>query len=271
MMQVSNVKTEGSTSQAASRQANAAVDTVSKDIQSKILNAQKQSRGLSFNMEMTAEEKENIRQKIQQEISDLKRELRQRQLEEERKEQEAKKALEKEEQQETASQEAVRKERQKTQSVQEENGRQQDDMSGSKSSQKGSELDTDREDRNILHRGMQKMISADSMVRQYRAVRNIAAQNDKAVRVREQEMRLDEVRGSDVEAVKKEQKADMQKETRRMEMMQTFMFEGKSRTTEPAAGIAKPQPIIARGKGLYDNNAMLFRTNFQSVEFDLRQ
>ena len=271
MMQVSNVKTAKSTTQAASRQANTAADTASKDIQSKILNAQKQSQGLSFNMEMTAEEKANFRQKIQQEISDLKRELRQRQLEEERKEQEAKKALEKKEQQEAASQESVPKERQKIQSGQEINDRQQDSVSGSKKSQKGSELDKDREDRNILHGGMQKIISADSTVRQYRAVSNAAAQNDKAVRVQEQEMRQDEVRGSDVDAVKKEQRADLQKEARRMEMMKTFMFEGKSKTTEPAAGIAKPQPMISRGKGLYDNNAMLFKTNFQSVELDLRQ
>ena len=224
------------------------------------MNAQKQSQGLSFNMEMTAEEKANFRQKIQQEISDLKRELRQRQLEEEKKEQ-----------QEAASQESVPKERQKIQSGQEINDRQQDSVSGSKKSQKGSELDTDREDRNILHGGMQKIISADSTVRQYRAVSNAAAQNDKAVRVQEQEMRQDEVRGSDVDAVKKEQRADLQKEARRMEMMKTFMFEGKSKTTEPAAGIAKPQPMISRGKGLYDNNAMLFKTNFQSVELDLRQ
>ncbi len=131
MMQVDNVNSTGKAVQSvkaqvspAAEQTNSAADSVSKDIQSKIMDAQKQRQGLSFNMEMTAEEKENIRQKIQQEISDLKRELRQREAEEKKKQQEAQRAVEKkEQQQEKQSQEAVRK--QQVQPVQDENSQPQ--------------------------------------------------------------------------------------------------------------------------------------------------
>ena len=96
MVQVDKVQSVTNTAQSAntpeSNPARMVTDSASKDIQSKILDAQKQRQGLSFNREMTSEEKENIRQKIQQEISDLKRELRRREAEEKKKQQEAQKA-----------------------------------------------------------------------------------------------------------------------------------------------------------------------------------
>ena len=80
MMQVEHVNSTGNSVQPAKAQAsaapaqasaapaqtNTATDSVSKEIQSQIMNAQKKRQGLSFNMEMTAAEKEDIRQKIQQ-------------------------------------------------------------------------------------------------------------------------------------------------------------------------------------------------------------
>ena len=61
MMQISNVNAagNGNTMQTARQSVNTEMDSVSKDIQSKITNAKKQQQDLSSNREMTAEEKEN--------------------------------------------------------------------------------------------------------------------------------------------------------------------------------------------------------------------
>lgn len=127
MMQVANVnKSSGKTLQSPKSLAKPITDTVSKDIQSKIMDAQKQRQGLSFQTELTSEEKDSIRRKIQQEISDLKRELRQREAEEKQKLQEEEKAAErKTQQQEAASQEAVKEQQRKTHPAQNTNEPQQ--------------------------------------------------------------------------------------------------------------------------------------------------
>ena len=65
-------------------------DSVSKNIQNQIANAQKELQELSANKEMSIEEKMKKRQEIQQQIAELNQQLRQHQIEQ-RKEQQAKK------------------------------------------------------------------------------------------------------------------------------------------------------------------------------------
>lgn len=270
MMQIRNVNGTGNAVQAVKEQPGVTADSVSKDIQSKIMNAQKRRQELSSNMEMTAEEKADKRQKIQQEISDLKRELRQRQAEEKKKQQEAEKAKEaKEEQKENAFRDAI-KEQQKTQPAQSTNG-QPEERPGADDGRRTDSRKPEEEGRDSLPDVMHKSISTKAAVDQIRILRNTATQRDGVVRVREAEINQDGVRGADVTAQKKEQRAEIQKETRRVEQMQTFMFEGKSRRTETAIGVRNHFPGGVREKGLYNNNGMMFKTNFQSVQMDMKQ
>ena len=69
---------------------NQATDSYSRNIQSQIVNAQKQLQELSSNEEMTLEEKMKKRQEIQQQISDLNMQLRQHQAEQRKEKQQAK-------------------------------------------------------------------------------------------------------------------------------------------------------------------------------------
>lgn len=270
MMQVSNVNGAGSAVPAVKEQPSVTADSVSKDIQNKIMNAQKRRQELSSNMEMTAEEKADRRQKIQQEISDLKRELRQRQAEEKKKQQEAEKAKEaKEEQKENASRDAI-KEQQKTQPAQSTNGQTKDNP-GAEDGRRTDGQKQEEDLKDTLPGVMHKSLSTEAVVNQVRIVRNTAAQRDGIVRVREAEINQDGARGADVEALKKEQRTEIQKEARRVEQMQTFMFEGKSKGTEPAIGVRNHFPGGFREKGLYNNNGMMFKTNFQSVQMDMKQ
>lgn len=290
MMHVDNVKSTGNAVQPAkaqispaAEQANTVADSVSKNIQSKIMDAQKQRQGLSFNMEMTAEEKENVRRKIQQEISDLKRELRQREAEEKKKQQETQRAVEKkEQQQDKESQEAARK--QQIQTTQDENNQQQkvqptrdekeqqQNTAVTRTSKQTEDSTADGEVREILPGGMHKIISTNSSVQKYQIVKNAVAQNDSAARVQEAEMNQDAVRGAETDSLKKDQLEAVQKETQRMETVQNFIFgNSNNRAAESLIGTGNHFSSNARESGLYSNNGMLFQNYFQSIQMDVRQ
>ncbi|MEY8391302.1 hypothetical protein AALA98_08005 [Lachnospiraceae bacterium 45-W7] len=277
-MQVDNVKSTERTAQPAKAQINPTAgqpdnvqDSVSKELQSKILDAQKQRQGLSFNMEMTAEEKENIRQKIQQEISDLKRELRQREAEEKKKQQETEKAIaRKEEQQEKAAQETARKQQQKVQPAQEEKEQQQS-ISVADNGKPAENAGTDGEVREILPGGMHKIISTHSSIQQFRIVKNVIAQNDSASRIQETELHQDAARTADTNNLKKETRESVQKETQRMETVQKFIFGNQNnKAAESTSATGNRFSGNAKENGLYDNTGVLFPKYFPSIQMDVR-
>ncbi len=266
MMQVSNASSAGNAVQSVKEQMNAAPDTASKEIQGRIMDAQKRRQDLSSDTNMTAQEKESKRQKIQQEISDLKRELRQRQAEEKKKQQEERKAEQvKEEQKKHAYRENI-KEQQASKQAQETDGRQREDIASPDSSRQA-----DAEGQEALVGVMHNSMSKDAAFAQMQIVRNVAAQAEGTVRIREAEITQDAARGVDVEARRQEHMEGIEKDARRMERMHAFMFEGTSRTADAAEGAVKQVSGSSRGKGLYNNIGMMFKTNFQSVQMDMRQ
>lgn len=278
MVQLNNIDTAGNTVQtvkapvtATANQASTSTDSVRKEIQGKIMNAQKQSQELSLNTEMTAQERENKRQQIQQEISDLKRELRLREEEEKKKQQEAEKAAaQKEERQKDASRKVIREQDENTRTSQSTDGRQQDRISESNGRQQADGSNTDGEVREILPEGLHKAVSNDSNIRQYRVIQNVSAQFNRATSIQESEINQDAARGADVKELKETQRKAFQKETQRMEMMQSFIFGNKNnRAAEPAIGIQNHFSRSLRENGLYNNNGMLSRNNFDSVQMDV--
>lgn len=278
MVQLDNIKA-GNTVQTVKAPTNTATaqadisstDSVSKDIQGKIQNAQKQSQALSLNTEMTAQERETKRQQIQQEISDLKRELRLREAEEKKKQEEAKKAeAQKEEQQKEASRKAIMEQTQNTQSSQDTNTRQQGNISESGNSRQTEDSNTDGEVREILSDGLHKIISTDSNVQQYRIVQNVSAQINGTYRIQESEINQDAARGADVTKLKETQHKALQKETQRMEMMQKFIFGNKNNNSaQPAIGVRNQLSQDSRESGLYNSNGTIFQNNFQSMQMDI--
>lgn len=278
MVQLDNIKA-GNTVQTVKAPTNTATaqadisstDSVSKNIQDKIQNAQKQSQALSLNTEMTAQERENKRQQIQQEISDLKRELRLREAEEKKKQEEAKKAeAQKEEQQKEASRKAIMEQTQNTQSSQSTNTRQQGNVSESGNSKQTEDSNADGEVREVLSDGLHKIISTDSNVRQYRVVQNVSAQINGTNRIQESEINQDAARGADVTKLKETQRKELQKETQRMEMMQKFIFGNKNNNSaQPAIGVHNQFSQDSRESGLYNSNGTIFQNNFQSMQMDI--
>ncbi len=277
MVQFNNINTTENTVQtvkapvaATANQANTSTDSVRKEIQGKIMNAQKKSQELSLNTEMTAQERENRRQQIQQEISDLKRELRLREEEEKKKQQEAEKAAaQKEERQKEASRKTIT-EQDENSNVQRTDNKPQTEISEPNNRTQANDSNADGEVREILPEGLHNVVSNASSIRQYRVIQNVSAQFHRTASIQESEINQDAARGADVKELKETQRKAFQKETQRMETMQSFIFGNKNnRAAEQATGVRNHISQGFRENGLYNNNGTLFRNNFESVQMDI--
>lgn len=140
-------------------------DSVSKNIQNQIAQAQKELQELSSNEDMTVEEKMKKRQEIQQKINTLNQQLRQHQIEQ-RKEQQSK---------DTSVDDMLNNNKK---------------VDKTKSDDKGSGLS---------HVNMQAMISADSSVKQAKAQGRQATQMEGTARVLKSEIEMDKGRGTSTE------------------------------------------------------------------------
>ena len=174
-------------------------DSVSKNLQSQIANAQKQLQELSANKEMSLEEKMKKRQEIQQQIADLNNQLRQHQIEQ-RKEQQAKKSS------------------------------MNDMLGGSKQSapKAGSQS------AGLSQASMKAMISADSAMAQAKVQGSVTTKMESRAGVLEVEIKLDQARGDDVEK-KKEELAEVQQKAVAAESAQMNTLADANKELETAA------------------------------------
>ena len=174
-------------------------DSVSKNIQNKIANAQKQLQELSSNKEMSIEEKMKKRQEIQQQIADLNSQLRQHQITQ-RKEQQAK---------ETSM---------------------NDMLGASKQTASG----TGKRTAGLSRANMKAMISADSAMAQAKVQGSVATKMEGRAGVLEAEIKLDQARGDDVEK-KKEELAEVQQKAVQAESAQMNTLADANKELEAAA------------------------------------
>ena len=181
-----------------------ATDSVSKNIQNQIANAQKQLQELSANKDMSIEEKMKKRQEIQQQITDLNNQLRQHQIEQ-RKEQQAKKSS-------------------------------MDDMLGGskKTAPKAGKQSTGLSQQCMNASTMRAMISADSAMAQAQVQGSVATKMEGRAGVLESEIKLDSARGDDVEA-KKEELAEVEQKAVQAESAQMNTLATANKELEEAA------------------------------------
>lgn len=201
-------------------------DSVSKNIQNQIANAQKTLQELSANKDMSVEEKMKKRQEIQQQITELNQQLRQHQIEQ-RKEQQAKKS----------SMENM--------------------LGGSK--QKASKVE--KQNAGLSQASMRAMISSDSALEQARVQGGVASKMDGRAGVLEVEIKLDMARGNDVEA-KKEELAEVQEKAINAETAQMNTLAEANKEIEEAAK-AEQQAESADDK---DKNNVATEENQKAIE-----
>ena len=174
-------------------------DSVSKNIQNQIANAQKQLQELSSNKEMSIEEKMKKRQEIQQQITDLNNQLRQHQIEQ-RKEQQAKKSS-------------------------------MDDMLGGskKTAPKAGKQST-----GLSQASMTAIISADSAMAQAQVQGSVATKMEGRAGVLESEIKLDSARGGNVEK-KQEELAEVEQKAAEVQSAQMNTLAEANKELEAAA------------------------------------
>ncbi len=145
-------------------------DTYSKEIQSQIMNKQKELQELSSKEDLSLEDKMKKRQAIQKEISDLNIELRQHQIEQRKEEQQK-------------------------------NGSSMDDMLSD--TQQNNVSESKSQFAGLSKTSMKAMISADSSIKKAKVQGDVATDVNGRVGVLEAEIKLDTMRG--VETKKKEE------------------------------------------------------------------
>ena len=137
-------------------------DSVSKNIQNQIANAQKQLQNLASNDEMTIEKKMKKRQEIQKQIVDLNNQLRQHQIQQRKEKQQAK-------------------------------GTSVDDMLGGS---KKTIAKAKNQSSGLSQASMKAMISADSSITQAQVQSSVATRMESRAGVLESEIKLDAGRGN---------------------------------------------------------------------------
>ena len=176
-------------------------DSVSKNIQNQIANAQKQLQEISSNKEMSLEEKMKKRQEIQQQITDLNNQLRQHQIEQ-RKEQQAKKSS-------------------------------MDDMLGG--SKKTAPKDG-KQSIGLSQASMTAIISADSAMAQAQVQDSVATKMEGRAGVLESEIKLDSARGGTVEK-KQEELAEVEQKAVEAQSAQMDTLADANKKLEEAAKV----------------------------------
>ena len=192
-------------------------DSVSKNIQNQIANAQKQLQELSSNKEMSMEEKMNKRQEIQQQIVDLNNQLRQHQIE-------------------------MRREQQQTKSSS------MDDMLGGTRKV----ANTGSQGAGLSQASMQAIISADSAISQVQSAGRVVTKMEGRAGVLEAEIKLDSSRGSNVEA-KQEELAEVQQKASQAQASQMNVLANAEKELEEA--VKSEQKIESKEDNIDDKNA----------------
>ena len=245
MMNVNRVNTNQPPLAPSKGSSNAAMDTVSKNLQSKILDAQKQRQELSANHEITAEEKISQRQKIQQEISDLKRQLRQHEMEQKQEQQKDDLAAQEKDEQKKA----LTKEQQQASST--------DDRDKNADTAK-----TEDKSRNRLKQTAKGVVSTQAFEEQSRIENSATAKREGRVRLLESEIRQDNARGSDTKQKKAQLNSIRQKEKIMDTARQSIML-GNSQTSTESAKAAKQS--ADNSKRLYNSKGILVGSSFQTT------
>ena len=174
-------------------------DSVSKNIQNQIANAQKELQELSSDKEMSIEEKMNRRQEIQQQITDLNNQLRMHQIE-------------------------MRREQQQSKSSS------MDDMLG------GNRIvsKVGNKSAGLSQVSMQAIISADSAMTQVQNQGCVVTKMEGRAGVLEAEIKLDSSRGGNVEA-KQEELAEVQQKASQAQASQLNVLANANEELEEAA------------------------------------
>ncbi|MCH5252916.1 MAG: FlxA-like family protein [Lachnospiraceae bacterium] len=179
------------------------VDAVSKNIQNEILNVQRKRQELSSKEDISVEDKQKKRQEMQQEISRLNAQLRQRQAE-----------MRREKQRELLSEE-MKKDSDKAKKVET-----KETEKAEKETKEGKGGGTEEEKKDTSGMGMEEAAAANIALQQLRSRRNVISGMENDITILEGEIRQDEARGANVE----EKQAALKKQEEKVQNASASQF-----------------------------------------------
>lgn len=211
------------------------IDSVNKNLQTKITNAQQKLHSLSSDEKMTQEEKLKKRQEIRQEITNLNQKLRQHQLDqkrEERAKERAEKQAKEQAKNDAMADNARRAAFEKKETVQ----------------QAASEEEENQES-GLPQKKVSAMISADGSMKQAKVYKSVETQLGAVVSILQSEINLDSVRGQNTEK-KQEKLTKIQKKTNAATGSQMSVLGDVNKAVKKAVEDEQDGKKIKRDNGL---------------------
>lgn len=210
-MEINNVKAMEGTSGGQNTKAQP-VDSISKNIQNEISDVQRKRQELSSKEDIPVEEKQKKRREMQQEISRLNTQLRQRQAEMRREKQKELLSEEVKTDPDKTKEEEAKKAETKKVETKEAGQTVKDERKTREEEKKGTE--EENKAIGISGTGMQETVAADLAMRQLRSRQNVISGMENGIAILQGEIRQDEARGANVEqkqAALKKQEEKVQK------------------------------------------------------------
>lgn len=261
-MEINNVKAMEGASGSQNTKAQP-VDSVSKNIQNEISDVQRKRQELSSKEDISVEEKQKKRQEMQQEISRLNAQLRQRQAEMRREKQkdllseEMKKDSDKTKESEPKKVETKEAKAAKT-------TKEAKETKETGKTERGTKEEKDKKDADISKMGMKEAAAADIALQQMRSRRNVISGMENDITILQGEIRQDEARGANVE----EKQAALKKQEEKVQKASASQFSVLDNTYKVIVDATRANADGSKGtagknvKSSSDSDALIKSTNF---------
>lgn len=236
------------------------VDSVSKNIQNEISNVQRKRQELSSNEDISVEDKLKKRQEMQQEISRLNTQLRQRQAEMRREKQ--KDLLSEEMKKDSGKTKEAEAKKAETKEAREakETGKAERETK----EEKGKETEKEKKSADISGMGMKEVAAADIALQQARSRRNVISGMENGIEILKGEIRQDEARGANVEG----KQAALKKQEEKVQKASASQFSVLGNTYKVIVDATRANADVSKGaagknvKNSRDSDALIKSTNF---------
>lgn len=241
------------------------VDSVSKNIQNEISNVQRKRQELSSNEDISVEDKLKKRQEMQQEISRLNTQLRQRQAEMRREKQKDLLSEEmKKDSGKTKEAEAKKAEAKKAETKEAREAKETGKAERETKEEKGKETEKEKKSADISGMGMKEVAAADIALQQARSRRNVISGMENGIEILKGEIRQDEARGANVEG----KQAALKKQEEKVQKASASQFSVLGNTYKVIVDATRANADVSKGaagknvKNSRDSDALIKSTNF---------
>lgn len=264
-MEINNVKAMEGASGSQNTKAQP-VDSVSKNIQNEISDVQRKRQELSSKEDISVEEKQKKRQEMQQEISRLNAQLRQRQAEMRREKQQKELLSEEMKKDSDKTKEAGPKKVETKEEKAAKTTKETKETKETGRTERGTKEEKEKKEKDagISQMGMKEVAAADIALQQMRSRRNVISGMENDITILQGEIRQDEARGANVE----EKQAALKKQEEKVQKASASQFSVLDNTYKVIVDATRANADGSKGttaknvKSSSESDALIKSTNF---------